>query len=723
MYFYVKIDYRMRRRIEELRDKLNQYNYQYYVLNDPTVSDFEYDMLLRELQELESEHPEFADPNSPTNRVGSDLTGEFENVAHRYPMLSLANTYSLDEVRDFCERVEKEVGPAEYVCELKFDGTAISLTYEHGRLLRAVTRGDGITGDDVTANVRTIRSVPLVLRGDDYPDFFEIRGEVFLPHASFDRLNAERERNGEQLFANPRNAAAGTLKLQNSRVVAERGLDCFLYFLVGDNLPFDNHWDNVNKAREWGFKVSDHMELCRNIEDIDDYISRADVLRHSLPYDTDGAVIKVNKYVLQRQLGSTAKSPRWAVAYKFKAEQALTELLSVDYQVGRTGAITPVANLDPVQLAGTTVKRASLHNAEQIALLDVRVGDMVYVEKGGEIIPKITGVELSKRQADSRPIVFIDRCPECGTRLVKYEGEARHYCPNQNHCPPQIVGRIVHFISRRAMDIDGLGEETVALLYNEGLVKDVADLYTLRAGDIAVLPRLGDKSAENIMNSIERSKQVPFHRVLYGIGIRFVGETTAKNLAAHFGNIDALMSAPREELEQAEEVGGKIADSIIAYFSDQDNMRIVNRLREAGLQFEEAEKQLASEALMGKNIVISGTFARHSRDELKKLIELHGGKNLAAVSGNADYLLAGDNMGPAKLKKAEKLGVEIISESQFEAMIDGKEEGGNADGGFGAGSPDRPDEASCPDNIPTNSDVVEENLTSPENNPTQGTLF
>ena len=714
----------MRQKIEELRARLNQYNYQYYVLNDPSVSDFEYDMLMRELQELEKEHPEFADPNSPTNRVGSDLTTEFENVAHRYPMLSLANTYSLEEVKDFCERVEKEVGPAEYVSELKYDGTAISLTYEHGRLLRAVTRGDGVTGDDVTANVRTIRSVPLVLRGDDYPDFFEIRGEIFMPHASFERLNAERESNGEQLFANPRNAAAGTLKLQNSRVVAERGLDCFLYFLVGENLPFDNHWDNVNKAREWGFKISDHMRLCRNIEDINDYISRADVLRHSLPYDTDGAVIKVNEYILQRQLGTTAKSPRWAVAYKFKAEQALTELLSVDYQVGRTGAITPVANLDPVQLAGTTVKRASLHNSEQIALLDVRIGDMVYVEKGGEIIPKITGVELSKRRPDSRPIAFIDRCPECGTPLVKYEGEARHYCPNQNHCPPQIVGRIVHFISRRAMDIDGLGEETVVLLYNEGLVKDVADLYDLRAADIAVLPRLGDKSAENIMNSIERSKQVPFHRVLYGIGIRFVGETTAKNLAAHFGNIDALMSATREELEQTEEIGGKIADSIISYFANDDNMQIVNRLREAGLQFEEAETQLESESLAGKNIVISGTFVRHSRDELKKLIELHGGKNLAAVSGNVDYLLAGDNMGPAKLKKAEKLGVEIISESQFEAMIAGKEDGGaKTDGSLGEGLQIMHDDIAGADNIPTNNGVIEKNLTATENMPVQGRLF
>ncbi len=699
----------IRQKIDGLREKLNQYNYRYYVLNDPSVSDFEYDRLLRELHELEDAHPEFADPNSPTNRVGSDLTGEFRSVAHRYPMLSLANTYSLEEVRDFCDRAEREVGQADYVCELKFDGTAISLTYEHGRLVRAVTRGDGVTGDDVTANVRTIKSIPLVLRGDDYPESFEIRGEIFLPHASFSRLNEERERSGEPLFANPRNAAAGTLKQQNSRVVAERGLDCFLYFIVGDNLPFDNHWDNVNKAREWGFKISEHMELCRDLACIDDYIARADVLRRSLPYDTDGVVIKINKYLLQRQLGSTAKSPRWAVAYKFKAEQALTKLLSVDYQVGRTGAVTPVANLDPVQLAGTTVKRASLHNSEQIALLDIRVNDMVYVEKGGEIIPKITGVELSKRPADSKPVVFITRCPECGTTLVKYEGEARHYCPNQNHCPPQIVGRIVHFISRRAMDIDGLGEETVALLYNEGLVKDVADLYALHAADIAVLPRLGEKSAENIVNSIERSKQVPFHRVLYGIGIRFVGETTAKNIASHFGNMDALMAAPREELEQAEEVGGKIADSIIAYFADADNVRIINMLREAGLQFEEAGKVLASESLAGKNIVISGTFARHSRDELKALIESHGGKNLAAVSGNADYLLAGDNMGPAKLAKAQKLGVVIINESQFEEMIGG----GSEMGGTSMES----------DNIPTNAGADDEILTQPENKPQQGRLF
>lgn len=705
----------MRRRIEELRDALNRHNYQYYVLNQPEISDFEYDRMLRELQELEERHPEYADPNSPTNRVGSDLTGEFRSVAHRYPMMSLANTYSFEEVQDFCGRVEREVGQADYVCELKFDGTAISLTYEHGRLVRAVTRGDGVTGDDVTVNVRTIRSVPLVLQGDDYPDSFEIRGEIFLPHASFARLNEERERNGEQLFANPRNAAAGTLKQQNSKVVAGRGLDCFLYFIVGDTLPFDNHWDNINKAREWGFKVSEHMELCRSLAEIEDYIARADKLRHSLPYDTDGVVIKVNEYSLQRRLGATAKSPRWAVAYKFKAEQALTELLSVDYQVGRTGAVTPVANLKPVQLAGTTVKRASLHNAEQIALLDVRVDDMVYVEKGGEIIPKIVGVELSKRPSGSKPIVFVDKCPECGTPLVKYEGEARHYCPNQNHCPPQIVGRIVHFISRRALDIDGLGEETVSLLYNEGLIRDAADLYELKAEVLAVLPRLGEKSAGNIMDSIERSKQVPFSRVLYGIGIRFVGETTAKNLAAYFRNIDALTAAPKEELEQAEEVGSKIAESIMAYFANEDNVQIINRLRAAGLQFEEAEKILASESLAGKSVVISGTFARHSRDELKQLIEMHGGKNLAAVSGNADYLLAGDNMGPAKLTKAQKLGVEIISESQFEEMISGND--------VAVAKNDTSESQGENDNNTTKTGPVDENLTRQENMPSQGKLF
>lgn len=696
----------MHQRIQELRDKLNDYNYRYYILNAPEISDFEYDRLLRELHDLEAQYPEFADPNSPTNRVGSDLSGEFHSVAHRYPMLSLANTYSLEEVDDFCNRVEKEVGQADYVCELKFDGTAISLTYENGRLLRAVTRGDGVTGDDVTTNVRTIKTIPLVLQGNDYPEYFEIRGEIFMPHTSFDRLNDEREANGEPLFANPRNAAAGTLKQQNSRVVAERGLDSFLYFIVGDGLPFDNHWDNINKAREWGFKISEDMALCRNVSEIDDYIARADKLRHTLPYDTDGVVIKVNKYALQRILGFTSKSPRWSVAYKFKAEQALTKLLSVDYQVGRTGAVTPVANLDPVQLAGTTVKRASLHNAEQIAMLDVRVNDMVYVEKGGEIIPKITGVDISKRPADSAPIVFIARCPECGTLLVKYEDEARHYCPNINHCPPQIVGRIVHFISRRAMDIDGLGEETVSLLYKEGLVNDIADLYTLKASDISPLPRLGEKSADNIVKSIERSKQVPFHRVLYGLGVRFVGETTAKNLSASFGSMQALMGATKEQLEEAEEVGGKIAQSIRDFFSNADNMQIVEKLAEAGLQFEEEEKQLLSDALDGKNIVISGTFARHSRDELKKIIELNGGKNLGAVSSNADYLLAGDNMGTAKLAKARKLGIEIIDEYMFEQMISG-------------GVTQRPYSGNYPAGTVSN----EENSMPEQNVAQQGTLF
>ena len=562
MYLYLhKFGLTMRERIQELREKLNYYNYKYYIENAPEISDYEYDLLLRQLQDLEQAHPEFYDPDSPTNRVGSDLTKEFRSVRHRYPMLSLSNTYSLDELHEFCDRVTKEVGhEVEYVCELKFDGTAISLTYEQGRLVQAVTRGDGVTGDDVTANVRTIRSIPLVLMGKDYPARFEIRGEIIMPHASFDRLNAEREEAGEALFANPRNAAAGTLKQQNPAVVAQRGLDSFLYFLVGEHLPFENHWQNVNKAREWGFRISDKMELCRGREAIDAYIERIDSLRHELPYDTDGVVIKVNDYALQRQLGTTAKAPRWAVAYKFKAEQAVTRLRSVDFQVGRTGAITPVANLDPVQLAGTTVKRASLHNAEQIALLDVRLNDMVYVEKGGEIIPKITGVDFSQRPADSVPLHYITVCPECGTPLVRYEGEAKHYCPNQSHCPPQIAGRIVHFIGRRAMDIDGLGEETVGLLFGEHLIANIADLYDLKKEQLAVLPRLGEKSAENIIASIERSKQTPFHRVLFALGIRFVGETTAKYLAAHFKTLDALMQASKEELMEADEVKAYITE-------------------------------------------------------------------------------------------------------------------------------------------------------------------
>lgn len=662
----------IRDRIEELRRQLEYHNRKYYVENAPEISDFEFDALMHELQELEREHPQYADPNSPTVRVGSDLTSEFKSVVHRFPMLSLGNTYSLDELHEFIARIEKEVGETEFVCELKFDGTAISLTYEHGRLLRAVTRGDGTEGDDVTANVRTIRSVPLVLAGSDWPGYFEIRGEILMPYASFDRLNAEREAAGEALFANPRNAAAGTLKQQSSAVVARRGLDCTLYQLAGDDLPYDSHWENLRKAREWGFKVSDAMRICRSASEIDAFIEHWDEGRRSLPFPTDGVVLKVNRYADRRALGTTAKAPKWAVAYKFKAEQALTRLVSIDFQVGRTGAVTPVANLDPVQLAGTTVRRATLHNPEQMALLDVRPNDMVYVEKGGEIIPKITGVELSQRPADSSPFEYITHCPVCGTPLVRYDGEAKVYCPNQSGCRPQIIGRIIHFIRRKAMDIDGLGEETVELLFDNGLVHDASDLYDLRAEQLACLPRLGEKSAENIIRSIRRSTQVPFHRLLFALGIPFVGETTAKYLAAHFHTLDAVMHAERGELVEAEEIGGKIAGSITDYFADENNLRIIRRLREAGVQTEEAEKERASDTLEGLGIVISGRFLDHSRDEIKELIELHGGKNLTAVSANADYLVAGENMGPAKLKKAEKLGIRILTEKEFEALINGE---------------------------------------------------
>ena len=668
----------MKERIEELRRWLNEQNRKYYIENAPEVSDFEFDERMHELQRLEAEYPEYADPNSPTNRVGSDLTNDFRTVEHRYPMLSLANTYSVDDLKEFFERVEREVGRVEYVCELKFDGTAISLTYVDGRLSQGVTRGDGRSGDDVTANVRTVRTIPLELSGGDYPPLFEIRGEIYMPYASFDRLNAEREAAGEQLFANPRNAAAGTLKQQSSAVVARRGLDCTLYELVGEGIPAASHWDSLMKAREWGFKISDKMRICRSADEVYDYISYWNEARHSLPFPTDGVVIKVNDYSQRQQLGFTAKVPRWAVAYKFKAEQALTRLLSVDFQVGRTGAITPVANLEPVLLAGTTVRRATLHNAEQIALLDIRLGDMVYVEKGGEIIPKITGVELSERPADSRPFEYIDRCPECGTPLVRYEGEAKHYCPNQSHCPPQIVGRIIHFIRRRAMDIEGLGEETVELLYKSGLVNNVADLYDLRAEQLAVLPRLGEKSAENIIASIRNSRNVPFARVLFALGIRFVGETTAKYLAAHFGNMDAVMRATPEELIEADEVGEKIAESIIDYFADEGNRAIIERLRAAGLCFEAEARELRSEVFAGMNIVVSGKFARHSRDEMKELIELHGGKNLSAVSANVDLLVAGEKMGSAKLQKATKLGIRMIDETEFEAMIASDNAGSSA---------------------------------------------
>lgn len=657
--------------IESLREQLNYHNHKYYVENSPEITDFEFDTLMRRLMDLEAEYPQYADPLSPTVRVGSDRTSEFNSVQHRYPMLSLSNTYSIEELTTFIERIEREWGATEYVCELKFDGTAISLTYEKGRLERAVTRGDGTMGDDVTTNVKTIRSIPLVLSGSGYPDLFEIRGEIFMPYNSFNRLNAEREVAGEQLFANPRNAAAGTLKQQQSAVVAHRGLDCTLYQMAGDNLPFKNHIENLEAARSWGFKVSEYMTLCRGAAEVIAYINHWDEARKSLPYPTDGVVIKVNDFNLRSKLGFTAKSPRWAVAYKFKAESALTTLLSVDFQVGRTGAITPVANLEPVLLAGTTVKRATLHNAEQISALDIRIGDKVYVEKGGEIIPKITEVELSERTADSRPFEYIDHCPECGAELVRYEGEAKHYCPNQSGCRPQIIGRIIHFIRRKAMDIDGLGNETVELLFENGLIGNIADIYTLRANDLAVLPRLGEKSADNIISSIERSKSVPFARVLFGLGIRFVGETTAKYLAAHFKSIDAVMAADKVSLMESDEVGEKIADAIIDYFADPANIEIIERLKAAGLQFEAEQSVRHSDTLEGKNIVISGKFINHSREELKAMIEAHGGKNQSGVNANTDFIVAGENMGPAKLQKAEKLGVKILSESEFIELIGG----------------------------------------------------
>ncbi|MFI3265504.1 MAG: NAD-dependent DNA ligase LigA [Rikenellaceae bacterium] len=662
------------KRITELTLQLNRHNHKYYIENAPEISDFEFDQLLRELSDLEKQYPEFANPNSPTQRVGSDISNGFESREHRFPMLSLGNTYSKEELHDFIDKVTTEVGHTEFVCELKFDGTAISLTYENGELTHAVTRGDGSRGDDVTRNTRTIRSIPLQLLPDaNYPQFFEIRGEILLPYASFDRLNAERIEAGENPFANTRNAAAGTLKQQSSAIVAARGLDCMLYQIAGDNLPFESHWDNLNAAKEWGFKVADSMQLCQSEEEIFSFIEMWDSKRHELPFATDGVVIKVNSYAHQRSLGFTAKAPKWAVAYKFKAEQALTKLLTVDYQVGRTGAITPVANLEPVLLAGTTVKRASLHNAEQIAALDIRVGDMVYVEKGGEIIPKITGVELSERGDDIEPLQYIEECPVCKSKLEKIEGEAKHYCPNYAECPPQIIGRIIHFIRRKAMDIDGLGDETIELLFANGLISNVADIYDLRAEQLSSLPRLGEKSAANIIKSIEESKSVDFARVLFALGIRFVGETTAKHLARQFKSLEALLVASREELLDTEEVGDKIADSILEYFANSQNQSILERLKLAGVSLKVKENALLSNSLAGKSFVVSGKFTIFGRDELKALIEKHGGKLLSGVSANVNYLVAGDKMGSAKLQKAEKLGVKIIDEQQFSQMISSEE--------------------------------------------------
>ena len=662
-------------RILALRKQLNEHNYKYYVLNEPDITDFEFDALMRQLQQLEAQHPELADPNSPTQRVGSDLNQEFKQVAHRYPMLSLANTYSQEEVRDWYQSVQRGLQgePFEVCCEMKYDGLSISLTYVDGQLVRGVTRGDGIHGDDVTANVKTIRCIPLVLPGTGYPHEFEIRGEILMPWKVFERLNAEREAAEEPLFANPRNAASGTLKSQNSRLVASRQLDSYLYYLLGDTLPTDGHYENLQEAARWGFKISQGMKKVKTLEEIFAYIDYWDTERKNLPVATDGIVLKVNSLRQQQRLGYTAKSPRWAIAYKFKAERALTRLEEVTYQVGRTGAITPVANMQPVQLAGTTVRRATLNNEDFIRSLDLHLSDYVYVEKGGEIIPKIVGVEVDKRPADAKPVTFITHCPECGAQLVRYPGEAAHYCPNDAACPPQIKGRIEHFIARRAMNIDSLGPETVDEYFRRGLIHNIADLYDIKVTDICAGGNK-QRSALKIVKAIEASKQVPFERVVFALGIRFVGETSARLIARRLGNIDALMNASLSTLMQIDGVGEVIANSILSYFRNPTNREIVERLRACGLQMSivSDEAAPASNVLEGKSIVISGVFQHHSRDEYKALIERHGGKNVGSISGKTSFILAGENMGPSKLEKAEKLGVAIVDEDTFLKMIEGE---------------------------------------------------
>lgn len=663
-----------RERIEQLRSELHRHNYSYYVLNNPTIGDREFDMLLKELEALEARHPELADPNSPTQRVGSDISERFVQVAHIYPMLSLANTYSIDDVDAWVKRVDEGLSgqKAEFVGEMKFDGTGISLVYEHGRLVRAVTRGDGEKGDDVTANVRTIRSIPTVLQGEGYPDFFEIRGEIVLPWAAFDRLNAEREAAGDPLFANPRNAAAGTLKLLNPAEVARRGLDAYLYYMLGPSLPYDNHYDNLKAARSWGFKVSDAMTLLHNLEDVDRFIKHWDEARKELPVATDGLVFKVNSLRQQLNLGFTAKSPRWAVAYKFAAERALTRLRFVSFEVGRTGVVTPVANLDPVLLSGTVVKRASLHNADIIRSLDLHENDMVYVEKGGEIIPKITGVELTERLPDAAPIEFVSHCPACGHVLQRIEGEAAWVCPDKTGCVPQIVGRIEHFVGRRMMNIDGIGEETAAALFKAGLVRTPADLYSLTASDLLVIEGFAQKSAERVIDGIAASKAVPFERVVFALSVPYVGETTARKVARAAGDIDRLMTMKACELEAIEDVGPRIALAIEAFFADADNREMVERLRAAGVRMSmpaQAESGPTSDALAGKTFVISGVFALNSREQYKAMIESHGGKNSGSISKKTDYVLAGENMGPSKLEKARALGIPIINEQEFLAML------------------------------------------------------
>ena len=663
----------IQKKIQQLRDELNQFNYDYYVLSRPSISDYEFDLKLKELQELELTYPEYFDSASPTQRVGSDISKEFIQVKHKYPMLSLSNTYSEGEVNDFYERVKKSLNEDfEIVCELKYDGTSISLIYEDGKLQQAITRGDGEKGDDVTNNVKTIQSIPLVLRGNSYPTLFEMRGEILMPWNVFEELNKERLEQEEPLFANPRNAASGTLKLQNSSIVAKRKLDAYLYYMLGENLPETTHYGNLLKASEFGFKISEAIRKCNTLEQIIDFIHYWDIERKNLPVATDGIVLKVNSLSQQRNLGYTAKSPRWAIAYKFQAEKAITRLNSVSYQVGRTGAVTPVANLDPVQLSGTIVKRATLHNADIIEALDLYVGDMVFVEKGGEIIPKITAVDVENRVLIGSKITFITNCPECGSKLVRMEGEAAYYCPNEDNCPPQIKGKLEHFVSRKAMNVDGLGKETIDLLYQNGLVRNISDFYKLKLTDLAYLERLGEKSGKNILEGLSKSKEVPFERLLFALGIRYVGETVAKKLANTLHNIDNIQNSTIEELTNIDEIGERIAESVYNYFRNEKNLELIFRLKAVGLQFQISDLRLSlkTNRLAGLKFVISGTFARHSRDELKKMIDENGGKNIGSVSSAVDYILAGENMGPSKLEKAQKMNIKIISEEEFLTMIE-----------------------------------------------------
>lgn len=658
--------------IQKLREELNQHNYNYYVLDKPTISDFEFDLKLKQLQDLENKHPEYFDENSPSQRVGGTITKNFQTVTHEYRMYSLDNSYSKEELIDWEKRIQKVLGdvPLQYTCELKYDGASISITYENGVLKRAVTRGDGFQGDDVTNNIKTIKSIPLKLKGN-FPDKFDIRGEIILPFAGFEKMNQELIEIGETPYSNPRNTASGSLKLQDSAEVAKRPLDCLLYFIIGNKLPFNSQFEGLETARNWGFKAPKEAKLANSLEEVFQFIDYWDVHRHDLPYETDGVVVKVNSFQHQEELGFTAKSPRWAIAYKFKSEQVSTKLNSISYQVGRTGAITPVANLEPVQLAGTIVKRASLHNADQIEKLDIRVNDTVFVEKGGEIIPKIIAVDLSKRPENTQPTKYITHCPECNTELVRTEGEANHYCPNFYGCPPQIIGRIQHYISRKAMDIEGLGSETVALLYNNGLVHNYADLYELTVEQILPLERMAQKSAENLVNGVENSKNIPFERVLFALGIRYVGETVAKKLAKHYKNIDALSQASLMDLVLVDEIGERIAQSVIDFFENPENRNTIEKLKKHGVQFEIIENinPDATDKLSGKIFVVSGVFSIFSRDDLKKAIEDNGGKVGSSISAKTDYVVAGDNMGPAKLEKANKLNVPIISEEDFLKML------------------------------------------------------